>query len=327
MSIDRAAERDAPLTSSASRAWLGLGAKGLVSIGSLAYIATKIDFGSLSAQLGNLTTFHIIVLIAVVFGQVILAALRWQWLLARNGSNMPLSSVVSALLIGGLFNQVLPSTIGGDVARVWYVHKKGHPLTVAFESVATDRLAGLLVLLLLVASILPFAFGMVSFQTGAALTVLCLGGIAFLALILVMDRILVRWQSSRIPRSLSLLARQIRSLLSDRRGLARVGGISLTLHVGSVFVIYLGACFLGISEVGFGKAFVLVPGILLLIMLPISIGGWGVREGAFVIMLGGIGVPPSDAVAISVVFGTIILAVGFMGLPVWMWLRVPRYPG
>jgi len=70
--------------------------------------------------------------------------------------------------------------------------------------------------------------------------------------------------------------------------------------------------------VRFTDCLLLVPPVLLVSMIPVSIAGWGVREGAMVVALGFIGVPPGAAFAISVLFGLIIAAASLPGVLLWL---------
>ena len=63
----------------------------------------------------------------------------------------------------------------------------------------------------------------------------------------------------------------------------------------------------------------LVPPVILVTVVPISIAGWGVREGAMVVAFGFIGVPASAAFAVSVLFGLTLAAASLPGSLIW-WL-------
>ena len=78
----------------------------------------------------------------------------------------------------------------------------------------------------------------------------------------------------------------------------------------------------------FSQVFLLVPPVVLITMLPISIAGWGVREGAMILALGQIGVAPVDALSLSVLFGLTGLAAALPGAALWMTsgARAPEAP-
>jgi hypothetical protein len=87
--------------------------------------------------------------------------------------------------------------------------------------------------------------------------------------------------------------------------------------------IWLLAASLGI---GFGllDALAVLPAVLLISSVPISIAGWGVREGSMVVGLGLLGVGNSDAALVSIFFGVLLLAFGLLGGLVWLLDHGPR---
>jgi hypothetical protein len=72
-------------------------------------------------------------------------------------------------------------------------------------------------------------------------------------------------------------------------------------------------------EVSLLDCVLLVPPVILVTVVPISIAGWGVREGAMVVAFGFINVPPSAAFAMSVLFGLTLAAASLPGSLLW-WL-------
>jgi hypothetical protein len=66
---------------------------------------------------------------------------------------------------------------------------------------------------------------------------------------------------------------------------------------------------------------VLVPLVVLVSMLPVSVAGWGVREGAMVVALGAVGVDRATALTTSVLFGLALAATGIPGGLLWLYGR------
>ena len=64
-------------------------------------------------------------------------------------------------------------------------------------------------------------------------------------------------------------------------------------------------------------AVTLAPG-LLVALVPVSLGGWGVREGAFVVLLGFYGVAPEQSLIVSVLFGIALFLASLPGLVLWL---------
>jgi uncharacterized protein (TIRG00374 family) len=91
---------------------------------------------------------------------------------------------------------------------------------------------------------------------------------------------------------------------------------SIGNHLGRVAVVFVLAIALGIWVSPF-DAFTLVPAALLLAMVPISLAGWGVREVVFIQAFSLAGVAPSNALALSLVYGLVGLITGLLGGAVW----------
>ena len=93
--------------------------------------------------------------------------------------------------------------------------------------------------------------------------------------------------------------------------------LSVGIHLLNVLAMYLIARGLEI-EVGIVTAVVLLPPVLLLSLLPISVAGWGVREGATVVALSLAGVPSYQSLAVSICFGLCALAISLPGGVLWL---------
>jgi hypothetical protein len=67
-----------------------------------------------------------------------------------------------------------------------------------------------------------------------------------------------------------------------------------------------------------GHWFLIVPSVLLISMLPISAGGWGIREGSFVLALASFGIRPEEAIVPPIIFGLGVLVVTLPGGIIWL---------
>jgi hypothetical protein len=94
--------------------------------------------------------------------------------------------------------------------------------------------------------------------------------------------------------------------------------MSMGAHVGVAVMVFLLADALGV-RVSLMNCIFLVPLVMLTTLIPISIAGWGVREGAMVVAFGLIQVPRSDALAVSVLFGAMLLATSLPGGVLFWW--------
>ena len=97
-------------------------------------------------------------------------------------------------------------------------------------------------------------------------------------------------------------------------------GLSLAIHFLNVVILYIIAQSLSI-EITFLNSLLLFPPVLFMSMLPISVAGWGVREGAMVLALNMVGVPTHQSLALSICFGLCVLAISLPGGALWFLSR------
>ena len=102
-----------------------------------------------------------------------------------------------------------------------------------------------------------------------------------------------------------------------RRCLILTFALAAATHILNVLVFYMLGRSLGLA-VTLQQWFFVVPASLLVAMLPISAGGWGMREACFIVALGSIGIPPEQAIVPSVLFGLCVLLVALPGGIVWL---------
>jgi uncharacterized membrane protein YbhN (UPF0104 family) len=231
-----------------------------------------------------------------------LGGIRWQLVLAAmktKGRVWPLSRL---FWIGMLFSQVLPSTVGGDVVRVFMMWRSGTSPRAAFSSVALERASMLLTLVAFVALQLPFlASRVVVAQLVWAAPALLLGGIVGLIVLMSADRFLKHLPDLRVVRAVAGLSADARHVF-----LSGFGWRLIVVCVITLLNMCLAAWWIGLSlglPLGLADYLVFIPVVTVITLVPVSVGGWGVREGALVALLGLVGVPSHTALAFSVLYG------------------------
>jgi hypothetical protein len=149
-----------------------------------------------------------------------------------------------------------------------------------------------------------------------AVVLVLFGGACGFTVLFVLNRLpafVFRWKVVRAAMQLSEAARPI--LLNASSG-SHTLVLSFGVHLGVALVVFILAGALGVG-VSLGHCIILVPLVMLVTLLPISIAGWGVREGAMVVALGLIQVSRSDALAVSVLFGVTLLVTSLPGGALW----------
>jgi hypothetical protein len=192
------------------------------------------------------------------------------------------------------------------------------------HSVIADRVTGLAALALIAAIAWPFLLAAVPPSSPViAAGIVSFGGIAatvFLVLLRALPEPILGFAPMRM---LSDLSRSVGQALFPANRLVLVGVLALIGHLGVLAIIVLIGEGLGLAAPWYVYVIV-VPPVLIVSVLPISVAGWGVREGAMVVGLGLLAVPSEEALALSVVFGAVNTIGGLSGAAIWV---SSRYAG
>ena len=301
------------------RKWLAIAVKAAISVLLIWYLLNRVDVGQVVARARQLHGIDALLCLVVLAVQIGLVTLRW-WLVARvTQAKLGLRAAFDILMIGLFFNQTLPSSVGGDAVRVWLVTREGVTLGKSFNVVLCDRVLGLVLLIAVIGASLPKLYARIDDLTiRTVLSAIVVGGAVALALFLIVGerlvRLLDRW---RITRPFGKLANDFRRLFTQAGPMVVLIGLSIAVHLLTVITVALLAWGVEI-QVDVVDCLIVVPTVILILTLPISIAGWGVREGAMVAGFGLVGVAADDALALSVLYGLATLLIALPGGLVWL---------
>ena len=299
----------ARVTAWASSVHFRLGASALM----LTVIAWRLGAGQIGEALRSADVAWLVAGAVSTVAALAVSAWKWQLLLRAAGLTVSTGIVFDAYLVGQFFNNVLPSNVGGDVARAQIVGRaSGHLATVAGTIVGERLIAGVALVATALAALAasPRLAGTVGDAVGATAVVFACLTIA-----------------CAVP---ALRARAVRALGSQgwrgavARSIEALGAsLSRTSVVGPVFalsVVFQGlviaVAWTGFRAVGvdvpIDATVALIPVISAIQLLPVSVGGLGVREGAYAVLFGACCATPAPmAVAASLAFAGIV---GFVSL-------------
>jgi len=258
---------------------------------------------------------------AIFLVQLVIGALRWRAVLDAIGAPLPFARAVGFFFIGAFFSQTLPSSVGGDAVRIYKAWRAGLTLRGAVNGVMLERVAAVVALVALVAATQPFFLPRVDDETArwilpfVALSVA--GTVAGMAALLVLDRLPASLRGWRLVRGLARLGADARKVFLTPRAAGKALGWGVAGHVNLTLGIYVLA--LGLKlDVTWVDCIVLFPPALLVTTLPISIAGWGVREGAMVAVFALVGVPTDGALVLSILFGLLDALISLPGGVLWV---------
>lgn len=282
-------------------------------------VLSHVELAPVATRLTRLGPIQVLIGISPFAAQLVLAAERWHIICERLGVALRLSPALQIVTIGTFFNQTLPSSVGGDAMRVWLLVRERVGLGKAVNTVLCDRVFALIVLLGLSAITLPTFYRRIDDANARyGVTACVVAGLIGFALFLVLGQqiahLLRRWKFSR---PFGDLAHDFHLLFTKPGTTALLITSSLAIHLLTIIAAWVIALLLAI-QVNLVDCVIVMPPVILITMLPVSIAGWGLREGAMVVGFGLVGVAPSDALAISICLGLANIIVGLPGGVLWL---------
>jgi glycosyltransferase 2 family protein len=283
------------------RARLTAAARCLVTVLLVGLILRSIDIGAVLELIGRAALPDLGWAAIVVAVQFVVLVWRWRLVIRLLGGE-PVGFRALSELLGhsSLIGQVLPSSVGGDLARIVMLARRTGT-AVAARSVVCDRLIGLAGLALLVA----LTFPIIAVRMGglASLPTLTIGvlGTAAAAVLIVAAPLFIRAVPS-LRRPLATLSGDLRLTLSFGKLSLLAVGLGVGSNLLTVLLIYVFGLAIGADLRAF-DCLILVPPAVLASALPISLAGWGVREGALLAAFSLVQADPARVAATSVMLG------------------------
>ncbi len=279
---------DSPVSTGKSRLKLAL--KLTTSAALIYYLLSRADLASIGAAVTSAST-TLIVLSFLLHGiGYFSSSYRWHLLLKDQGFDVPVRYLVRSYAVAMFFNNLLPSTIGGDGYRAYDTAKVGVPRAKALAIVIVERFLGMFALMIFAIVAFALAAGMLSKTEGLWLWAVCI----FAGMAAGVWLIFFRGSSGNLPALvlrlpgggiLQKILAKIQDAFAPFKGRTRVlawtMGISLLFQLNVIFHYYLISQALGLN-VGFHYYLVFIPLSIFIQALPVSINGIGVREGIYV---------------------------------------------
>ncbi len=301
-----------------------------VSAAIFGYLLWRIDVRQTIDLVRDANVLYLLAALAIFIATTWGMAWRWQILLASKGIHEPLGWLTRLYFVGYAAGQVLPTGVGGDAVRI-VEHSRRRPDVrgEAAGAVVLERVIGAAGTLVMVAIGLVAAIGRyddITYLIWIELIFLALVG-AGLALLF----------SKRAARGLSWLAPLAERVRLERAGralyeamhgyrdrpwvLVAVLGLTIALQFVRVLSIWLCGLAVGVDESPLVYV-ILGPLLFLVMMVPFTINGLGVREAFFVAFLGRFGVDPDAAFATGFLFYVVTIATSLPGAVILLWRSV-----
>tara|TARA_Y100000588_G_scaffold389213_1_gene491403 strand:- start:3480 stop:4415 length:936 start_codon:yes stop_codon:yes gene_type:complete len=282
-----------------------------VSAGVLIVLAFVVDLNDVWFRLLDMQCDWVLLAVLVSVLQVVGSAWRWRYTASQLGIGLSLRQAVQEYYLATFLNQILPGGVMGDVSRAWrhsrILLSSGFGKTgKAVRAVILERLSGQMVMCLM--AVISLMFLSINFDLiplfwvfgSVALGVLTIG-------------LCVSWIGRQDESFAALVLRDTRTALFSSRAFP-VQLLSSSLIVLSYLVMYIVvARAVGISTPTVELAPLIAP-VLIAMLLPVTVAGWGFREAAAAFIWGSVGLTVSDGVVVSIGYGVVVLLSSLPGV-------------
>lgn len=312
-----------------TRAVLLLAAKVVVSIGLFTWLFRRIDWDHVWVTVEHARVEWLLAALGLMLLSNVTGGYQWGRLLRGAGIRLPLWKVIAYYHVGLFFNNFLPANVGGDFARVLDASREGGSRASAFSTVLLDRMIGTVTLAgLAVVSAIPaidrFHLG-VAYAGLVAIFVVAAGllwAVFHPRLLAVVERLLAGIGLGRLKPALDELAERLHGFRHQRRLFMELFIVSLLVQLMriGVHLATARALGLGVPAVYF---FLFVPLLAVIVSLPISLNGIGVREAAGIQLFGLVGLPAGSAFSLQFATYLIAVAISLIGGVVFL-VRIPH---
>jgi glycosyltransferase 2 family protein len=299
----------------------------LVSAGVLAYLLWQIDLRKTIDLIGDANGLLLLAALAIFVATTWAMAWRWQLLLGSKGIHEPLGWLTRLYFIGYAAGQVLPTGIGGDAVRI-VEHSRRRPDAKgeAAAAVLLERVIGAAGTLVMVAIGLIVAIGRyddIEYLIAIEALFLVLVAAGFVLLFSKRAGRLFRWLGPlaarvRLERAGRSVYHALHGYREQPRTLLVVLAVTVCLQFVRCLAIWLCGEAVGV-EVSPLVYVILGPLLFLVMMVPFTINGLGVREAFFVAFLGRFGVDADAAFATGFLFYAVTIATSLPGGIILLW--------
>ena len=288
--------------------------KYLLAVFIFAMLFYIVDLQALLNVFSNLTIEIIVLLILISILLVYISALKWSLFLNSKERNVSAIKLFNLYLMGYFINLILPSYIGGDVARSWYAGKVSGQKK-AFSATIMERLTGFIAMMLM-GVLAVFLVPDLSQEIRLAVVIIGLG--LFLGIFLIFNNSF--FKIFKIIPFINKFYQQIlevqdilKTSFKNKSLLSKTLFLSFLFHCFAVVNTYYAGVAVGWTNIPVADLFVVLPLILLIGAIPITPSGLGLQEGAFFYFLTMLGASPEEALGVGLVLRAKVYLLAIFG--------------
>jgi uncharacterized protein (TIRG00374 family) len=293
--------------------------KVVVSIVLFAVIITRANMTELFDAVLSVNGTLFLISLAITGLRTLLSAYRWKMLLLSRNIDYPFWKLTHYYMVGSFYNLVFPSVLGGDVIRMLMLSKEIGSKSKSLSSIFVERFFGFFSLSVI--ALISLASGSYLIENRNVTVSIVLIFLFFIAAFFLV------FHKPSVGRFLALLDKvrlakvktrfenfydAFYSYKDSKRSLVYCFFISMLHQIVGIVVVYMLGLSIGM-RLDIIYYFIFIPLIWIIIMIPVSISGFGIREGAFVYFFSLVGVSNESGLLLSVLFFSHSVIAGLVG--------------
>lgn len=301
--------------------WLVFAVKFIFSFAIIAYLLLKrTPIKDIGNAISDVDIFWLVLSFSLHALGLLISARRWQILIHAQGDRVPLGFLVQSYLVSNFFNLFLPTRFGGDIVRIWDGSRYSKSLVKSSAIVLVERLTGIIVLLFFAVAASLIRLDMT--QKYPIIWIALALGVAGLCCIIGFFLPLTRSLLNKIPdrgflkkfKNKIFEFRQVVLVYREKKrafGMALFWAFFLQVNVILHYFLIGKAFHLPIPLVDY---FIFMPIVLLVLTIPITLGGLGLREFLYIEIFKLYGIPDAVAFSFSIIGDVLFtLIIGIVG--------------
>jgi glycosyltransferase 2 family protein len=293
----------------------------VISLGLIIFLISYLDLRKIGDTASLIWTQHPLYLplvVAIGLLLMVLEAYRLQQVLQVQGIHLPLLRLTRYCFIGIFFNNILPTSIGGDVAKGFYIARDTGKKTEPFVALVIVRIIAAACLTVVTVIAIGFGYDQLPNSTPIYMVTFMVLIVGFAILFFTRRRLAVKFlivlkpfKSKKIRKEIIAVYRLFHSHRHFSRQLCLAALASLGIQFLYISVNFLVARGMNFHNINFSVFFILIPLIAVTTMVP-SIGGLGIREGMYVYFFSGL-IGKDGAGALGLIMLVLVMAMALTG--------------
>lgn len=279
---------------------------------------SRMDMGAFWKTLSSVNPLFVLLAGAIFLSTQLVSTFRWTVILNKD-IPMTYPKALSIYFIGMFFNNFLPTIVGGDLIKGYYLYKESGRGDVSVASIFLDRYSGFAALMVLTLIALISGWGLVAGTELPPLILMLIGSFAVASLIIWVGplhswamKILSKVHFYGLNQKIDKFYKLLMSYKGHRAILVKIFIASLFVQSGVILGYFALSKGLGMT-VPLGYFFLFLPLTAAVAMLPISLSGLGLREGAFVFLFTRAGATQEQALTLSLLWVALVIVISVFG--------------